>query len=1152
MNLKRKTLRETIASLLAVFLILSFGPVAALAQESGQITVKATDAQGAVISGATVNVKSTTTGSERIVTTDEAGVALITNLQPGVYDITVSGSGFAPYKQQAQVTVGGKLTVEAAMSAVGTGESITVVAGEAGVEVNTQTQELSNVISKAQVTQLPTLTRNPYDLVGISGNVSQDGTGRGTGYNINGQRSASTSILLDGAENVDNFTASVGQAVPIDSVQEFRVITGNFSAEYGRASGGIVNVATIAGSNNFHGTLYEFNRISALASNGFDNNAREIPRQVFTRNQFGYSIGGPIMKNKLFFFSNTEWIRVRSGGASVAFVPTPEFIAASNANTKAFFAPYQLTGTVGGTLTASQVITAFGGSGTFKPTPNAATNAFLGLNPNTPVFQQVTFSTPQDVGGGFPENEYQSVERADFNLSDKTQIYGRYALQNQVFALGTNAFSPYAGFNTGSTNKNQNIVLNGTHSFSSNFVSSTKIGFNRLNGGQPLGDQPLVPTLYMNAGRTVNLQGINIYFPGYLPNSPGNAIPFNGAQNSYQLNQDLSYTVGKHNWRFGGQFVQIRDNKTFGAYSYAVEALGTTNQESLSNFLTGNLVSFSVAIDPGNRFPGASIPLPVGPPSFSRSNRYNEWALYGNDSWRMAPRITVNLGLRYEYYGVQHNAQRPELDANFFYGAGNTFQERIRAGRFLTTPDSPVGGLWAPDRNNFAPRVGIAWDMFGDGKTSLRGGYGIAYERNFGNVTFNVLFNPPNYGVVALAADKFNASGTLVPGDVPKLPVDIQNYGPFSGNGPARRFNPVSARAVDQNIVNAYAHFWSGSFEHQLSSNTVLSLEYSGSAGRHLYSISDINRTGGGPNFGLGTIPNAVGVTTSRLNPFATSANSRRNDGYSNYNGLIASLASNNFHNTGLTFTARYTYSVTKDNLSTSFAETGQTFFLGFTDTFDPKADYGYADFDVRHRFAGSFNYEPTYFGKSDNALARHLLGGWSLNGIINLQSGIPFSIFDCTNGNATCARLLPGSTSVKVNRSNPPDTGDANSFTLVDLSGFRDASGNVINPVPGNAITGDYNFGPFPGDMSKRNQFRGPGFWNVTSGLYKKFQVTERVGIQLRCEVFNLFNHANLFTNFGSSDVSASPAVLATRGFNTSSLVTERRNVQLAAKIIF
>jgi Carboxypeptidase regulatory-like domain/TonB-dependent Receptor Plug Domain len=1136
MNLKWKTLRKTVASLLTVFLLL---PLAAFAQESGQISVKATDPSKAVVPGASVTIKSVERGTTQTATTNEEGVALFTGLQPGQYDVTVTGGGFAPLTQRAQVTVGAKLTLEAELSAQAKGEVVNVVAGEGGVEVNTQNQELSNVVSQKQITELPTLTRNAYDLVGISGNVSDAATGnRGTGFSINGQRSASTSILLDGAENVDNFTATVGQAVPLDSVQEFRVITGNFSAEYGRASGGIVNVATNAGSNTYHGTIYEFNRISALASNGFDNNAREIDKQVFTRNQFGYSIGGPIKKNKLFFFSDTEWIRVRSGGARVAWVPTQQFINASGAATKAFFAPYTLNGSTGKTISASEVITAFGGAAAFKATPNAATNAFLNLPGGLPVFQQVTFATPRDVGGGLPENEYQSVDRIDYNWSDKTQLYGRYAIQNQVFAQGTNAFSPYDGFSTGSTARNQNFILNLTHTFSSKLVSQTKLAFNRLNGGQPLGAQPLVPTLYMSGARTVNLQGVNIYFPGYLPNSPGNAIPFNGAQNVYQVNEDVNYTMGKHNFRLGGQIVHIRDNKTFGAYSYAVEALGNTNPEALSNFLTSNLVSFSVAIDPGNRFPGESIPLPVGPPAFSRSNRYTEWAGYVNDSWHVSQRLTLNLGLRYEYYGVQHNAQDPHLDANFFYGGGASLQEKIRAGRFLTTPESPNDGLWAPDKNNFAPRVGFAWDINGDGRTSLRGGYGMAYERNFGNVTFNVLFNPPNYGVVALTA---NSGATA--GDVPSLPISIANYGPFSGTGPARLFAPVSARAVDPNIVNAYAHFYSASFERQIFNNTVVSLEYSGSLGEKLYSISDINRTGAGLAYGLGTIKNAVGATTSRLNPFITSANQRSNLGHSRYNALIASFDSSNFHNSGLTFTARYTYSLTKDNLSSTFAETGQTFFLGFTDTFRPDVDYGRADFDVRHRFVSSFNYEPPYFNKSDNKFVRHVLGGWSLNGIVNIQSGAPFTIYDCTFANATCARLDATHGSVVVNKSNPVNTGDANSFTLVDLSGFRDAAGNVINPITPNPKVGNYNFGPYPDVMDKRNAYEGPGFMNFNSGLYKKIQITERVKVQLRAEVFNLFNHANLFVDYGSPDVSAGDVLSFRDG---------RRNVQLAAKIIF
>ena len=446
-----------------LLLFVSLSPALAFAQaETGQMVVKAIDPQGAVISGATVKVRSVERGTEVTSTTNDEGVATITNLQPGLYEVTVEGGGFAPFTQRAQVTVGARLSVDAMLSAQAQSAVVNVVAGEGGVEVNTQTQELSNVVSSTQIRELPTLTRNPYNLVGLSGNVSegdpQNLTMRGAGFNINGQRSASTNILLDGGENVDTFTATVGQSVPLDSVQEFRVITSNFSAEYGRATGGIVNVTTRAGSNDFHGTLFEFNRVSALASNDFDNNARGFEKDVFTRNQFGYSVGGRIIKDKLFFFSSTEWIRVRSQSSQSIFVPAQALIASSNARTQAIFDRFPLrSGAVAGrTLTVSDVVNQLGiGAGAFSALPG-------GL----PAFQEVRFTTPADVGGGLPQNSYQTVGRIDWNVSDITQIYGRYALESQDFFPGTNAFSPFAGFDTGTTNFNNNFLLNLTHTWS--------------------------------------------------------------------------------------------------------------------------------------------------------------------------------------------------------------------------------------------------------------------------------------------------------------------------------------------------------------------------------------------------------------------------------------------------------------------------------------------------------------------------------------------------------------------------------------------------------------------------------------------------------------------------------------------------------------
>ena len=1127
MKVKRGVLKEGAASLLVVFLLLSLGRVSVFAQtETGQIIVKAVDEKGAVVAGATVSVKSGTTGTERKTTTNDEGSATITNLQPGRYVVAVEGTGFAPFTQQAEVTVGAKLSIEASLSAQAKSETVTVVAGEGGVEVNTQTQQLSDTVSQKQITELPTLTRNAYDLVGVSGNATnvEGDTARGAGFSINGQRSASTNILLDGGENVNAFTATVGQQVPLDSVQEFQVITSNFSAEYGRASGGIVNVATRAGANSFHGSLYEFNRISALASNGFDNNANDIPKGVFTRNQFGYSTGGRVIKDKLFFFSSTEWTRIRSTGEVISLVPTPQLIAASNVNTRNYFNAFQLETPINGTVfTVGQLC----------PT---GCGAFSALSQSLPAFGQVRVNSANDLGGGLPGNDWQTVGRLDYNLSDRTQVYVRGAFQEGSNPLGTVSFSPYKGFNTGFEQRNQNYLTSMTHSFSSNIVSQSKVVFNRLNQLQPLGEQPLLPTLYISdafAGQVLN--GFLIRLPGYLPASPGAGIPFGGPQNFLQFYQDVNWTRGAHQLRFGGQYVHIRDNRTFGAYEYADARLGNSQAQGLGNLIAGNLARFTVAVFPQNKFPCAVNPTtgativtadctlqtPLGSPNFSRSNRYHEWATYFNDSWKLKPRLTLNLGVRYEYYGTQHNANQA-LDSNFYFGQGATIFDRIRNGRIMRAQDSPIGKLWAVDPNNFAPRLGFAWDVFGDGKTSLRGGYGMAYERNFGNVTFNVIQNPPNYATVA-----------VIPADVGgTLPITLQNFGPLSGSGVSKAFPPTSLRAVDPNIVNAYAHFWSAALQRQIRNNTVLSVEYTASAGRSLYSIANINRDGAGHVY---EGDSRVGARLNFSGP--SSINFRGSDGRSNYNGLILSLDSTNLANKGLRVNARYTYSVAKDNLSDTFSSPANQFNLGYLDPFNPNLDYGFADFDVRHRFTSNFTWNVPRISSVKGFMDR-LVNGWELNGIVTLRSGTPFSVYDSTNGfNAFMRAELNGPVNFRgsVNHDAIGVADTPNRYNYIDLSALTHQFTDQV---------GLSEFPPFPSDMSRRNAFRGPGAWNVDSGLYKNVRLTERYTLQLRLEAFNVFNHANLFISGGEADIGQSTFVPAS--------FLGRRNIQLAGKVTF
>ena len=860
-------------------------------------------------------------------------------------DITTELDGFRAANAKVTVSVGGAANVDLRMDLAGTKENVNVVAEVP--RINTTNGEVSTTITETQIRELPTITRNVYDLVAVAGNVSggrvADGeewteTTRGTGYNINGQRASSTNILLDGAANNNEFDTTVGQQVPLDSVQEFSVVTSNFSAQYGRATGGVVNVLTKSGTNNFRGTGYDFYRSDKLATNTFDNKANGIEKGEFTRHQMGFSVGGPIRRDKLHFFTNLEYIRVRSTDTLISWVPTPQLIAASAQPTRDFFAAYGGNVNANGpVLTRGEVSSILNATGS---------GAFQSLPASTPAFARVEKTLPIDAGGGDPQDDYQWVTRVDVTLNNNSQMYIRYAMQDQQAELGTNSASPYAGFDTGYLNKNHNILASFTKVYGSTFTTQTKVTWNRLLGDQPLnGDYQ--PTLYMNPTTPVSLQGYDISFPGYLPWSPGNAIPFGGPQKLLQFYQDQTWIRGKHDLRFGGSYVHIADDRTFGAYANAVEALNLTSAAlpALDNFVQGRLARFQTAINPEG-YPGGSYVTPVSLPSFTSFNTYNEFALYANDNWSIGNRVTVNLGIRYEYYGPQTKSD-PKFDSNFYYGDPNVsvsssspaeIVRGIASGAPLPTSDSPIGALWKSDWNNWAPRVGFAWDVAGDGRTSVRGGYGMGYERNFGNVTYNVLFNPPKYLVASIDAGL----------DVPTMPIFVDNAGPFGGvAGVTKTIPGGSLRHVDQNIETAYAHFYGLSLQKQIGRALTGSVEYTGSSGRKLYDLADPNKPG------AALIYTGTGTATSRPNPRFTAFNTRGNRGQSQYNGVTFGLDLRQLAETGLQLSAKYTLSSTHDNLSTTFSDDGNNNYnLGYLDAYDAMLDWGSAQFDARHRVA--------------------------------------------------------------------------------------------------------------------------------------------------------------------------------------------------------
>ncbi len=1162
---------------MAFVVLLSLAPTVVYGQVSaGTVQGTVEDPSGAVVAGATVTIVNDETQLKRSETTSASGLFAFNSVPIGPYKLTVQAKGFANYSENIQVSVGSRLDRAISLTVGGAATTIEVVGADVAA-VNTINQEVSSVVNATEMSQLPTLTRNPYDLVATAGNAQQDsqageGDGRGAGYSLNGQRSASTSIMLDGAENVDLFDATVGQTVPQDSVQEFRVISNGMTSEYGRASGGVVNVATKSGTNAFHGSAYEFNRVAALASNTYYNAANDITKAGFTRNQFGYSIGGPVKKNKLFFFNNTEWIRVRSSAAAYSMVANPAFIAAADTNTQSFFSTYGNLRPDLKTLGSVTVGDLYNNLVDNGGTPGPLLTALNTASPGMAAFDKVTYNVPQDAGGGTPENTLMTVARVDFNMSDKTQLFGRYSYYSENDFAGSVNTSPYVGYETGQTNKDNNFLLSLTHSFTANVLSSTRVVFTRLNGPvQPLGAAAVGPTLYMSnsyTGRVGNttLGSANVGFPGYNEYTPGNSIPFGGPQNLIQLYQDLSWVHGKHTFRFGGQYIYTQDNRVFGAYESAVESLGATQSDSYEGFLSGTLNAFQAAVNPQGKYPclydstGAEIVtadctvnLPVSAPSFSRSNIYNDLAFYGQDSWKLTRRLTVNLGLRWEYYGVQHN-KNPKLDSNFYYGSGSDIFDQLRNGSVQIAPQSPVGGLWAPQKHNFGPRIGFAYDIFGDGKTSLRGGFGIAYERNFGNVTYNVIQNPPAYAVLSITPTDIGGP----------IAVTTENAGPLAGSSGSKALGRVSLRHVSQDIKTAYTEQWNLGLEHEVRPNLVASLSYDGARGIHQYSISNINESGFAQAY-LGDTSFLNGPGNYRLNTQYSNINNRGSAGDSYYDALVAELHGKVKK---VQFGASYTWSHSIDTLSSTFSDEVVNNGLGYLDPFNPGLDKGNSDYDARHRLSVSAVVPLPFYENSSNKILQNTVGGWQFTPIFTVRSGYPFTVFDCSNSHSpyncpradiTAGAIAPRSASMSA------DTGgDWFNYLTVpaavgEYSGPEYVTGTTT-PFPFAAsniptCTGLYHQGcSFPSNMQGRNYYVAPGNWNLIFGVSKGFTVTERVKMQFRAEFFDLTNHKNFYIvgyPFGGADVSSSTTINAMKG-GYGNPFDDHRNIQLALRLTF
>ena len=1127
--------------------------------EAGAISGTVKDATGAVIAGATVVVKSLATGAERNATTGSIGQYQVPSLTPGNYQVTVTAAKFETYRTTAEVTVGGISTVDAQLT-VGQSSAVVEVVGGAATQVNTETQELSQLVNTQQMAQLPSLTRNPYDFVAISGNVSngdttsngatmtsggggQELSNRGVGFSINGQRESGTEILLDGVENISIFSVDIGENIPIDGVQEYSIVTNNFSAEYGRASGGVVNVTTKSGTNAFHGSAWEFNRVAAYTANTFNNDANDLPKGQYTRNQFGFQAGGPIIKNKLFVSESTEFTRVRSNSVQIGEIFDPTFISMLPANAQAYFSAFGATS--GLTASGSPVTAAELAGAGLTVNPINGTTPVAG---SQPIFDQVSFNVPYNDGGGPPQNSWDLVGRLDYNLSDKTQMFFRIGRERLDAFQGTNDYSAYSQYDSGTLNQNMIYLFSVNHTFNSNLLNNTKLSFSRFNDATSYNAAyQNVPNLMFYPGSDP-LTGFSISMPGLENNNaPGaGGLPAGGPQNTIQFEHDLSWTKGKHNMRFGGQYTYIQLNYGYGAYAQAVEQLGGSQQDSMDDLVNfagnpggsqlGGSSGFSARVNPEGALPcpvdvnGNPVsPCPansvVTPPlpsaAYGRSYRYNDWALYGQDSFRLTPRLTLNYGMRYEHYGVQHN-NISSLDSNFYPGAGSDFYEQIRAGQVFIANQSPVGQFWAPSWGTAAPRVGFAYDLFGDGKSSIRGGFGISYERNFGNVTYNASFNPPASAVLSSSCPADSATCTTL--------VTNNDLGPLGLPGPSTNLGPTELRYNSAHIHVAQTQFWSLAVQREVARNTVVEVGYSGAHGVHLYDLNNANLQGigqvylGDPavdstdvNAGSTTCnPGNVsptGVCLTRPNFQYSAINQRGSGGTSAYDALNFKFQTQNLRNTGLSMVANYTWAHSLDDTSSTFSDSLQGGSgngygsLGYTLLSDPKLDWGSSDYDVRSRFVVSPIWQTPWY-KSEKGLGE-ALGGWTATGIFTARSGIPFTGYDLDNdfNFYTFPRLTPATAPTYKVSSNPGAPVAPNTYNLLTLPA-------PLSVAPLNPVLGISDFGPFPAGMIGRNRFRGAGAWNFDSAVSKDFKLTERFGLTFRAEGFNILNHHNMYVN--------------------------------------
>lgn len=1040
-------------------------PITSAQTVTGTISGAVRDQSGAVMSGVTVTVQNTATGLERHTSTGASGDYTLAALPYGTYKLRTEKTGFQTAVADVTVAVDQVRTLDVTMNVGAQTQQVTV---QGGVEsVNAETTQLGAVVNHRDVVELPLNGRDFTQLARIQPGVASSGGGGGqqggeggtSNFSSNGQRSSSNNFLVDGIDNNNYVAGAVAIQPSIDSIQEFNVQTNTFSAEYGRNSGAIVNLITRSGTNDLHGSLYEFFRNDALdARNFFDPAGFATPE--LRLNQFGGTLGGPIKKDRTFFFINYEGFRRIAGITLITNVPT---------------------------LAERQGIFATGNGQTVTVPVNAVSAQLFQLYPapnlNSPLGNFV--SSPD-----LTQHTDQGLAKIDHRFSNSDILSFRYSESSQTisypFTPGQSSTS-IPGYGIVSPVSSMLVSLNYIKLLGPHALNEARLGFNREHYLSSNQEGPQAATYGINTGYAAGTpNGLGnipfISFSGGLV-SGGSAVsnlggtdnnPSGSTNNTFQYVDQFSYTVGRHSWKFGTDIRRLQINRIYDlAFSGELVFDGARNPQGIANAL----------VDFAEGLPESSLQF-VG--DSERGLRTSSFNFFAQDTFKWRPNLVINYGLRYELNTVLHDVNG--LLSNFFAQDFQTYfspaasQTNIAALQASGVLLQNQASIYNGNHLNFAPRVGIAYSLGQRYHTVFRIGYGIFYDTIIGNIPGNVALNPP------YLPDYYNSAPAI---------------------GWPNAFGPTAfpvLTTVDPNIRTPYAQDYNFNIQQELPWKLLATVAYVGTHGTHLTRFIDANQAYitqaqlntltpslsqrlamiGVPAVAIpileSNIGNLPGIVRNQYFGFPKILTAVTNVN-SEYNSFQTTLSKQSTQ--GLSFQANYTFSKSIDEASDFYGSGANGTTVLPQNNFNLLAgERGLSDFDIRHRFSASFVYQlPTK--QSFSGATGALVNGWELAGIITLQTGQPFSVLTGLNNSRT------GEGNDRPNVITDPNLGPHTVEQWFDTAAF----------VP-NAILTFGNAG--------RNIVTGPGFHDVDFSVIKNTHFSERTNLQFRAEFFNLLNHPN------------------------------------------